>query len=200
MSHNNLRTFVGLPIPDPLLSYLSSVSSSLSALDTQRLAWVPENKYHVTLLFLGYQSPEWLDDFAQALDEQLYFEPLQLTVSQILPFPESSPKLLAALLEQNEALLTLHNDIKRIASGLGFQPEKRRFAPHITLARKFPRHGYLNIPSAIEKTAAEASELVVYESQLRPDGAQYFPLYGYAALTYDDYDDFGYEVEEVVNS
>ena len=198
MSNNNLRTFVGLPVPELLLSYLSGVSSSLSALDTQRLAWVPENKYHVTLLFLGDQSPDWLDEFAQALDEQLYFEPQQLTVSQVLPFPESSPKLLAAMLEQNEALLTLHNDIKRIASSLGFQPEKRRFAPHITLARKFPRHGHLSIPLAIEKISVEASELVVYESQLHPGGAQYFPLYGYAALTYEDYDDFGYEVEAAV--
>ena len=195
MSHNNLRTFVGLPVSEPLLSYLSGVSASLSALDTQRLAWVPDNKYHVTLLFLGYQSPEWLDDFAQVLDEQLYFEPQQLTASQVLPFPESSPKLLAAMLEQNEGLLSLHNDIKRIAVSLGFQPEKRRFIPHITLARKFPRHGYLSIPPAIEKTSAEASELVVYESQLHPDGAQYFPLYGYAALTYEEYDDYGYEVE-----
>lgn len=181
------------------MSYLSSVSASLSALDTQNLAWIAESKYHVTLLFLADQSPEWLDDFAQALDEQLYFEPQQLTVSRISPFPENSPKLLAAMVEKNDALLALYNDVKRIANSLGFQTEKRRFVPHITLARKFPRHGQLSLPPAIEKTVVEATELVVYESQLHPNGAQYFPLYGYAALTYDDYDEFGYETEARAN-
>lgn len=198
MSNNNLRTFVGLPVPDPLLSHLSGMASSLSALDTQRMSWVTENKYHVTLLFLGEQSPEWLDNFAQALDEQLYFEPQTLSVSRISPFPESSPKLLAAMIDQNDALLTLHNDIKRIAASLGFQAEKRRFVPHVTLARKFPRHGHLSVPPAVEKISTDANELVVYESQLHPDGARYFPLYGYEAVTYADYDDHGYEIEAAI--
>ena len=198
MSNNNMRTFVGLPIPEPLLSNLSSMASSLSALDTNRMSWTIERNYHITLLFLNEQSPEWLDDFAQALDEQLYFEPLELSVSRILPFPESSPKLLAAMVDDNDSLLTLHNDIKRIAAKLGYQAEKRRFMPHITLARKFPRHGHQSIPPAIDKISAEATELIVYESQLHQDGAQYFPLYGYEALVYDAYDcDYDIEAEAV---
>ena len=196
MSNNNLRAFVGLPIPDPLISHLSGMASSLAALDVNRMSWVVENNYHVTLLFLDEQSPEWLNDFAQALDEQLYFEPQTLSVSRILPFPESSPKHLAAMLDHSESLLTLHNDIKRIAANLGYQADKRRFMPHITLARKFPRNGQLIIPPAIDRITAEATELMVYESQLHQNGAQYFPLYGYAALTYDEYyDEQSYDIE-----
>ena len=190
-----MRAFVGLPIPDPLLSNLSAMASSLAALDTNRMSWVVEQNYHLTLLFLDEQSPQWLDDFAQALDEQLYFEPQELAVSRILPFPESSPKHLAAMVDHNGSLLALHNDIKRIAASLGFQAEKRKFMPHITLARKFPRNGHQSIPPAIDKIVVEANELVVYESQLHQDGARYFPLYGYEALTYDDYQD--YEAEAV---
>lgn len=196
MSNNNMRTFVGLPIPDPLLSKLSSMSSSLASIDTNRMSWVTEQNYHVTLLFLNEQSPQWLDDFAQALDEQLHFEPIEITVSHILPFPESSPKLLAAIVDSNEGLLSLHNDIKRIAASLGYQAEKRRFMPHITLARKFPRFGRHSIPVAIDKISAEATELVVYESQLHQDGAQYFPLYGYEALSYNDFANGDFENSE----
>lgn len=187
MSNNNMRTFVGLPIPDPLLSSLSSMASSLAAIDTNRMSWVTEQNYHLTLLFLNEQSPRWLENFAQALDEQLYFEPIELTVTHILPFPESSPKLLAAIVDGNDALLSLQNDIKRIAANLGYQAERKRFMPHITLARKFPRSGHQSIPPAIDKISAEANELVVYESQLHQDGAQYFPLYGYEALNYDEF-------------
>jgi len=184
MSNNNIRSFVGLPIPEPLLSQLSAVASTLSSLDNQRLSWVVEQNYHVTLVFLGEQSPQWLDDFAQALDEELYFEPQMLSISRILPFPESSPKLLAAMVDKNDSLKMLQSDVKQIASKLGFQAEKRKFVPHITLARKFPRHGHMSIPPAIEKIEAEANELIVYESQLHQHGAQYFPLYGYEALDY----------------
>jgi len=190
MSNNNIRSFVGLPIPDPLLSNLSSMASTLSSLDSNRMSWVIEQNYHLTLLFLGDQSPQWLDDFAQALDEQLYFEPQMLSVSKILPFPEGSPKLLAAIVDSNDSLLALHNDLKNIASKLGYQAEKRRFMPHITLARKFPRNGQLSIPPAIEKISAEGTELIVYESQLHQAGAQYFPLYGYEALDYMEYSDY----------
>ncbi|MGH1428098.1 MAG: RNA 2',3'-cyclic phosphodiesterase [Arenicella sp.] len=195
MSNNNIRTFVGLPIPEPLLNHLSIMASSLAALDANRMSWVIEKNYHLTLLFLGEQSPQWLDDFAQALDEELYFEPQELSVSRILPFPESSPRLLAAIVDDTDSLVALHHDIKRIAASLGHQAEKHRFMPHITLARKFPRHGHQSIPPAVDKISGEARELVVYESQLHQDGARYFPLYGYEAVTYDGYDDNGYDVE-----
>lgn len=182
MSNTNLRSFISLAIPEPMLGSLSSIAASLSALDTERMSWVNEQNYHLTLLFLNNQSPQWLDEYAQALHEELSFEEQYLSVSHILPFPEGSPKLLAAIINDSENLRSLYNDVKRIAVNLGFKPEKNRFIPHITLARKFPRQARQIIPPAVDKIEAYATELIIYESRLHQDGAQYFPLYSLEAL------------------
>jgi 2'-5' RNA ligase len=201
MSNNSLRAFVGLPIFEPLQSELESVSAHLASMDTNKMSWVPHDNYHITMLFLEEQSPEWLEEFALAIDEQLVFEPIKISTTHLMPFPEASPKLLAAMIENSSELEQLHQDLKRIAKSLGFLAEKRRFKPHITLARKFPKSGkHLFLPT-LKKVSMEASELVIYESQLHQTGARYFPLYGFGPEVFDaiepidavagDYSDFG---------
>jgi len=53
----------------------------------------------------------------------------------------------------------------------------RRFRPHITLARKFPRSGQLMIPSVANVVGDIATELVIYESKLSASGAEYYPIF-----------------------
>lgn len=185
MTNSNLRAFVGLPVVDPMLKELDSLASQLAGLDGNRMSWVPRENYHITLLFLDEQSPQWLEEFAEAIDEEISFEPLEISLSRITPFPEGSPKLLVAMVDKNEQLLDLHHDLKRLARQLGFQPEKRRFKPHITLARKFPRFGQHLMPPAVNKVSMYASEMVIYESQLRQSGARYYPLYGFGSQEED---------------
>jgi 2'-5' RNA ligase len=186
-----MRSFIGLSIPEPMLGNLSSIAAGLASLDTDRMSWVGEQNYHLTLLFLGDQSPQWLEEYAQALDEELFFEEQYLSVSHILPFPEGSPKLLAAMVNDTGALKELYQNVKKIAVKLGFKPEKKRFMPHITLARKFPRQGRQIIPPALDKIEAYATELIIYESQLHQDGARYFPLYGLSS------EEFGFEIQNL---
>ena len=185
MSNNKLRSFVGMPVPEPMLQQLSSIAAGMAALDSARMSWVSEENYHLTLLFLGEQSPTWLDEFAQALFDELSLDEQYLSVSRIMPFPENSPRLVAAMIEETDSLKQLHHDVKKIAKGLGFKPEKRRFTPHITLARKYPKQVGQIIPTVFDKVDAYAHELIIYESQLRQDGAQYFPLYGFEAQRMD---------------
>jgi len=188
MSNTNLRSFVGLPISEPLSSELESLAAELSALDVNRMTWVPSDNYHITLLFLDTQSPQWLEQFALEIDQQLELEPIEITLSHLMPFPESSPKLLAAMIEENAQLTKLHQDLKRIALNLGVQVERRRFKPHITLARKFPKTGqHLMLPT-LEKTTMVASEMFIYESRLRQTGAEYYPLYGFGTEFDDAYE------------
>jgi len=162
MSNNRLRSFVGLPIVNPVLGYLDSLASQLAAIDGNKMSWVPRENYHVTLLFLGEQTQQWLDDFANAVEEEIEFDSVEVNVSSVMPFPERSPKLFAAIIDESEALLDLHNDLKRIAKKLGYQPEKRRFKPHITLARNFMRSGKHLIPPRIDKMDILLSEFIIY--------------------------------------
>ncbi len=177
MSVSSIRAFVGLAIPQSMSFQMAEISARMAALDKGKLVWVPEDNYHLTLLFLGQQEEQWLDDLAHAINEHVALSSQLLVTQQIMPFPESSPKIVAALIEQSEALSTLYKQVKKAAMICGMAVEKRRFRPHITLARKYPRQGQQLMPAAMDKLTDEATRLIIYESHLSPSGAEYEPLY-----------------------
>lgn len=151
----------------------------MSAVDRGRMRWVPEDNYHLTLLFVGEVSEPVLDELAEAINDRVDLIAPELSIAQVSPFPESSPKLLAALVEETAELSRLHKQIKSAAASVGLQPEKRRFRPHVTLARQYPRRGQQLIPAAVDKLQDVAEQLIIYQSHLLPDGTEYQPLYEY---------------------
>jgi len=177
MSSSTIRAFVGLRIPENLSAQMNDVAATLASQDRGQMSWVAEDNYHVTLLFLGDQTERWLEDLAELMDAEVDLSAQKMCVSNIMPFPESSPKLLAALLEPTDALSRMHHQIKQSAKTLGFVAERRRFRPHITLARKFPRSGQLMIPSVANVLEDTATELIIYESKLSASGAEYYPIF-----------------------
>lgn len=177
MSSSTIRAFVGLRIPQNLSAQLTDVSATMASQDRGQMSWVAADNYHVTLLFLGSQTERWLEDLAELIDANADLPSQPLRVSNVTPFPESSPKLLAAMLEPTDVLTRMHKQIKQSAETLDFTAEKRRFRPHITLARKFPRTGQLMIPSMAGVAEDIATELIIYESKLSPSGAEYYPIF-----------------------
>lgn len=177
MSSSTIRAFVGLRIPESLSAQISDMSAMLASQDRGQMSWVAEDNYHVTLLFLGEQTESWLENLAEQMDDEVDFSAQKIRIVNVTPFPESSPKLLAAMLEPKETLIRLHQQIKKSAKTLGFIAEKRRFRPHITLARKFPRRGQLTIPAIANTVEDMATELVIYESKLSASGAEYYPIF-----------------------
>ena len=179
MSSSTIRSFIGLRIPESLSAQMNDVSATLASQDRGQMSWVAEDNYHVTLLFLGDQTERWLEDLAERIDAEVDLSAQKITVSNITPFPESSPKLLAAMLEPTDALSRMHRQIKQSAKTMGLVIERRRFRPHITLARKFPCSGQLMIPSVKNVVEDTAKELVIYESKLSASGAEYYPIFAF---------------------
>jgi 2'-5' RNA ligase len=66
---------------------------------------------------------------------------------------------------------------------LGFEPEHRPFKPHLTLGRVKGRARLQCLQEMLVSHADfatepfDASEIVLYKSELRPDGARYIPLF-----------------------
>ena len=108
MSSATIRAFVGLRIPENLSAQMHDVSAAVASQDRGQMSWVAEDNYHVTLLFLGEQTERWLEDLAELMDADIDLPVQKMQVSNIMPFPERSPKLLAAMLEPTEALSRLY--------------------------------------------------------------------------------------------
>ena len=81
-----------------------------------------------------------------------------------------------------DALRDFHSRLERALVTLGFPPEDRPFAPHLTLGRVKSPSGraaltrclvQLPIPSP---TPFQVGEIVLFRSTLSPKGATYLPL------------------------
>ena len=152
------------------------------------LRWVDQENYHVTLAFLGQQSQEDLEALAEKLDESLLQTEFSSAVTHISPFPETKPKLMAALVDKSDSLIDLHRQVVSSINATGLVMDKRKFIPHITLARyRHSKNEFAGgVPTNIDCDLF-FDEVVLYESVLTSSGAEYEPIYRFP-LDLVDYD------------
>jgi RNA 2',3'-cyclic 3'-phosphodiesterase len=135
---------------------------------------------HVTLVFLGYQPEKQVDAIAGAAFGALEGHgPARLTPADVKPLPPRRPRLFALDLEDEDGRASAVQAAAQqaLVAGRWYRPEKRPFWPHMTLARvKRDRRAQ---PLPVLKPPPgpfDASDVVLYQSTLRPQGAEYTPL------------------------
>lgn len=134
-----MRLFVAIH-PDPATqAWLGEAQARLrKALGRgeRELRWIDPALIHVTLVFLGE-----LPDPAPVVKllETCPFPPMELTVGGLGVFPDARrPSVLwVGLEEPSGALAGLQAGVSQALSAL-VEPERRRFEPHLTLARIRP--------------------------------------------------------------
>ncbi len=148
--------------------------------------WVDQTNYHVTLAFLGEQEEQTLEALAENLDMALPPNSIPLSVSHFSPFPESRPKLIAAMITNSEELRDLHQQVSNAIHSTAINLERRRFAPHITLGRfRHSRNQFAGaIPTSINLNT-DVDEVILYESILTSHGAEYEPIYRFPLGFFD---------------
>ena len=174
-----IRSFIALPLPQAVANQLGDVSARMAYQDkSNAVRWVDQERYHVTLAFLGDQNIDDLENIAAYLDETLGQSSPEVSVKRLSPFPESRPKLIAAMIEPNEVLSSLNRQVVSAVTACGLRMDKRRFIPHITLGRY--RHSKNLFSGAIPMNVSietALDEVVLYESVLTNNGAEYEAIY-----------------------
>ena len=108
-----MRLFVALPLPQALRDDLSDLAHGLHG-----ARWVEPENYHLTLRFLG--------DLANPVDDE---------IDHALASLRGRRLSLRAVIARDPALDHLHSKIETAVQRAGLPPERRRFQPHVTLAR-----------------------------------------------------------------
>ena len=125
-----MRLFVALDLPRTVRDRLADLAMGLSG-----VRWVPPENYHVTLRFIGdlpaYQAQEI--DLALAALQARGFS-LELAGVGTLDRAGRVTALWAGV-ENNPSLQHLRGKIETALQRTGVAPERRRYAPHVTLAR-----------------------------------------------------------------
>ena len=125
-----MRLFVALDLPWPLKERLSGLAGGLPG-----AKWVPPANYHLTLRFIGETPAHRAEEVDLALSG-LRAEGFSLSLAGLGTFAKSGrPTAIWVGVERNPKLDRLQNKIETALQRIGLEPERRRFAPHVSLAR-----------------------------------------------------------------
>lgn len=179
-----IRTFIAFELPADVVQLAAELQHLLQA-ERLNLRWVRPGNIHLTLKFLGDIPPDKVDGVAVAMQTAARgVPPLALTVAGMGVFPNARrPRVLwVGLGGQTDGLHQLQARLEAQLAPLGFEPERRPFKAHLTLARINRMLDDRHMVRVIERAGRfasrsfRASELVLFQSDLRPQGAIYSPL------------------------
>jgi 2'-5' RNA ligase len=145
-THQNL--FVAVPLPDAVKQRVAEAAAAgRKGLPFRK--WTHQADYHITVKFLGPQDASLAGSLRQALVPVLARHgrfTLQLDKPGVFGRPDAPRILWMGVGGDRAALAALQKDAERALAALGFEPESRPYAPHVTVARQW---------TGVEKATAE---------------------------------------------
>jgi RNA 2',3'-cyclic 3'-phosphodiesterase len=169
------RLFVALPIPDDVADSLSVMQGGVPDAN-----WVPSENFHITLAFIGEVDGGMAQDIDAAL-ATIDGPVLDVALAGVDHFVGGrQPKALYAAVAQEERLKRLQARVSNALRGEGVKLERRRFRPHVTLAR-FNRRAeighhlaqFVASHSLFRAGPFEVDHFRLYSSVMRPEGSLY---------------------------
>ncbi|SPF77957.1 RNA 2',3'-cyclic phosphodiesterase [Pseudoprimorskyibacter insulae] len=178
-----IRSFIALALPTPIREQAKALQTKAAGLG---IRCVPPENLHLTLAFLGDQPQTALEDLHPGLDA-ISLPPVPLQSAGVVPFSAKHQTAIALTIKDTPELSALHKAVARAVRHSGIRLERRKFRPHVTIARMASSQmassaaqtllaGTPPQPIAPERTDSFA----LYESELTPQGARYTPLADYS--------------------
>ncbi len=174
-----MRLFVGLTLPSPIRQSLEALGSGLPG-----ARWVDPSNLHMTLRFIGEVDGPAAEDLNAEL-VSVRAPGFDLAFDGLGSFG-SGHKVRAVWVAAvpSPALLHLHDKIESAVVRAGFEPEHRKFTPHVTLARLkkgSPRRvgEYLEARGGFSTAPFPVAALTLFRSHLSQAGAQYEEVASY---------------------
>lgn len=165
------RLFIAIDLPAEIKEAIHPLCSGLPG-----ARWVPDDQLHLTLRFIGDLQHELFAGLYTRLDE-VKAKPFPLHIKGLGTFPpRGKARVLWVGLKKSDALIELRKKVDSVLRRLEIPLEKKKFAPHVTIARlgktPAPRLGnYLAANNLFRQPPFRVTSFRLYSSILRPDGA-----------------------------
>ncbi|PKR79336.1 RNA 2',3'-cyclic phosphodiesterase [Halalkalibacillus sediminis] len=131
--------FIGIPIPSEVSEVLADWQNEVEPFVKYK-KWVHMDDFHVTIKFLGAVSSSQVRQVEELMKDLKDYSPFELALNGINFFgKEDQPRVMYGLIEKEENLLSIKNLMETKLKKLGFEEDKRRFRPHVTLAKKWEK-------------------------------------------------------------
>jgi 2'-5' RNA ligase len=131
-----MRLFVALELQPAIADALDLAIAPLRETEPD-LAWVPRDKLHLTMKFLGDVGETAVTAISRAADGvAARHRPFDMRLGEVGAFPNFRRARVVWIGVENEPRLELlHHDLEIACAELGYEVEGRAFRPHVTLAR-----------------------------------------------------------------
>ncbi len=180
-----VRCFIAIELPEEVKAGLKDIQAKLKSGSQAPVKWVDPDGVHLTLKFLGGVDAAKIAPISAAMAEAAKgVPPFSLRVEGLGAFPNLRrvQVVWVGVSGEVDKLADLQQRLENNLAQLGFAPEKRRFTPHLTLARvrdqaSLPQREGLG--QLIAGTGFKASysfpvaEVSLMRSQLTREGAIY---------------------------
>jgi 2'-5' RNA ligase len=179
-----MRVFAALPLPDQAVEKLGKLAEQLKARYPELKVVRPQGM-HITMVFFGELGQEQVLEVMRAMDSpELKMASIRAVMGGVGQFPpKGQPRVIYCPIQKGGPEIGyLYRVYYRLISGVqGLSLEDERdFTPHVTLARnrrERSRASRISLSEVEELFRFEYSlildRLVLYQSILRPQGAEY---------------------------
>jgi 2'-5' RNA ligase len=169
------RLFVALRPPPPIRALLASTMAGVPA-----ARWQDDAQLHLTSRYIGEVDRRMAEDIAVAL-AQVHAPAIDIALAGVGAFDKRGRvDALWAGVTPHDTLRALHRKVDHALVRLGLPPEGRAYLPHVTLARLSRTAGFgpevdrwQATHAALASPVFQLDHLVLFESHLLSDGAQY---------------------------
>lgn len=175
-----MRLFFAISLSQSIQEKLFAIQKEFFPYQLE-VRWTEPFKIHLTLAFLDWQEEEKIKKLFQIGQKTaLSIKPFTITLDKLGAFPSlKNPRVIWVGLKENKKLENLYQNLKENLKKEEFPVESRPFSAHLTLGRvkgKIP-----NFPEILEKinlrplkkASFEVFSFELFESILRPKGAEY---------------------------
>jgi len=186
-----MRIFIGIDLDAEIRERIARFLEGVEGFAPEA-HWVRPESLHITLKFIGEQTPEQVAAIAERL-RRVDSGAFEIRCGGYGFFPTAkAPRVFWIGIQAGPQLAELAETIDKATAELGIPREDRAFSPHLTLARGGGKSGSPkwrkgdgpnSIFAALEKRLAAmgeinfgamtAREFILYQSQLSPAGSKY---------------------------
>jgi 2'-5' RNA ligase len=157
-----MRLFVALDLPWEVKEELSELSCNIPG-----ARWVPTDNFHLTLRFIGQASRLQAEEIDLAL-ATLRGRSFAFSLSGLGWFEKAGRvNSLWVGVERNADLARLQSKVETALHRVGLAPDRRRFTPHVTLAR-------MEVPVTPTLTSFVAANNLYRSAPIRADNVTLF--------------------------
>ncbi len=192
-----IRAFIAINLSPDVLDRIEQVASDLKKrMDTVPIRWVPADTIHLTLKFLGNVSTANLEILKDILGKVVAnHHECDISVGGIGVYPKAhNPRVIWVGMKVPQELINLQHELEIETARLGYSREHRPFSPHLTFGR-VSRNASADDVHVIAEIldnykvgflgATRLRTVYLFRSDLKPEGAEYTPIYS-AALNEGD--------------